>query len=65
MARNQQQRHSDADRPIYFELAGSGAPLQSFAIDETMSMHEVIVEITANGSFKFLLGLGRAAADAC
>ncbi|WP_096155583.1 carbohydrate binding domain-containing protein [Bacillus sp. FJAT-45066] len=55
---------SEFARSVKVELAGSGVPIQSFEIDEEMQTYSTIIEVAENGSYKFLIGLGRDAADA-
>ena len=54
---------SEAERPVYVELTDSGAPRQSFTVDDTMKTYEAIINVTTGGSFKFMFGLGRDGSD--
>ncbi len=54
---------SEIERPIYVELAGSGAPRRTFTVGISTQTYEAIVDVTSPGNFKFLFGLGRAGTD--
>ncbi|CAH0119226.1 hypothetical protein PAE9249_01725 [Paenibacillus sp. CECT 9249] len=55
---------SDYSRPIYVELVDSGAPKQTFTVDQTMKTYEAIIRVGNDGSYKFMFGFGRNDSDA-
>lgn len=50
---------ADVERTIYAELTGSGTARLNFVADGTMKTYEAIIEVPADGSYKFMFGLGR------
>ncbi|WP_379128490.1 carbohydrate binding domain-containing protein [Paenibacillus sp. sgz500958] len=50
---------SNKSRPVYAELAESGAPIKTFNVTPSQTAYEAIIDVSATGSFKFLLGLGK------
>ena len=52
---------SDLERIARLDLEGIG--IQEFTVGNTIETYETFIEVTEAGEFKFMFGLGRAAAD--
>ncbi|WP_223702178.1 carbohydrate binding domain-containing protein [Sutcliffiella deserti] len=55
---------SELERTINLELTGSGAPIQTFEVGTELETFESIMEVSADGTYKLLFGLGKSPSDA-
>ena len=56
---------SDHDRTVLVELSQNNVPVvsQTFDVDGTMRTYEAVLQVPADGVYKFMIGLGRRADD--